>query len=131
MKILLADDNFVSRKLTALLLEQIGDCRHVSNGLEAYEAFVKAKEEGSSYDLLCLDIMMPQMDGQETLKKVREWEEEHGIDIESGTKVIMITSLDDKGSILQAFKSGCESYIIKPVEKKKLIDAIHKLNTVV
>ena len=131
MKILLADDNFVSRKLTALLLEQIGDCRHVSNGVEAYEAFVKAYEDKEPYDLVCLDIMMPNMDGQETLKKIRAWEEERDINIENGVKVIMITSLDDKGSILQAFKSGCESYIIKPVEKKKLLDAIHKLNLAV
>ena len=128
MKILLADDNFVSRKLTSLLLEQIGDCRHVSNGLEAYEAYVNAVESNEHFDLICLDIMMPTMDGQETLTKIREYEEENGISIESGVKVIMITSLDDKGNILQAFKAGCESYIIKPVEKKKLLDAIEKLN---
>ncbi len=131
MKILLADDNFVSRKLTSLLLEQMGDCRHVSNGLEAFEAYVNAVESKNPFDLICLDIMMPNMDGQETLKKIRQWETEKGISAEKGVKVIMITSLDDKGNILEAFKSGCESYIIKPVEKKKLINAIQKLNLIV
>ena len=82
------------------------------------------------YDLVCLDIMLPGLEGQGVLKQIREWEAKsniHGLD---GVKIIMITALGDSKNILQAFKSQCEGYIVKPIRKSKVIDQLNALGLV-
>ena len=127
MKILLIDDNFVSRKLLKITLEQVGDCSMAASGEEGVEIFNKAHGESKPFDLVCLDVMMPGLDGHETLAQIRSWEKQNGIDTVHGVKVIMITAMDDKKNVFQAFKGGCEAYIVKPVEGVKLMEAIERL----
>lgn len=130
MKVLLVDDNFVSRKLLKALLGEIGDCSLAASGEEGFELFVSANETKEPFDLVCLDVMMPGIDGHETLAKMRSWEDANGIDSISGVKVIMITAMDDKKNVFQAFKGGCEAYIVKPIERTKLMEAIARLGLV-
>jgi two-component system chemotaxis response regulator CheY len=127
MKILLVDDNFVSRKLLCSLLAGVGNSDMAANGQEAILAFTSAHSSGEPYDLICLDILMPEMDGNEVLVKIREWEQHNGIDSSHGAKIIMITAMDDKKNVFTAFNQGCEAYIVKPVEKSKLLGAVSKL----
>ncbi|MGL1901768.1 MAG: response regulator [Fibrobacterales bacterium] len=131
MKILIVDDSFVSRKLLKVILASLGDCDFASNGNEAVEAVTLAYSEKTPYDLICLDVMMPEVDGHEALKRIREHEEEIAVDIAHGVKVIMITAMDDEGSIFQAFRSGCEMYILKPIESSKIIEAVQELGLTV
>lgn len=130
MKILLVDDNFVSRKLLNALLKEVGECVLAASGEEAFEQFTHAQSNGVPFDLICLDVMMPGLDGHETLAQVREWEAKNEIDAVHGVKVIMITAMDDKKNVFQAFKGGCEAYIVKPVERNKLMEAIARLGLV-
>ena len=67
MRILLAEDNFVTRKLMVAILSQYGECDVAVDGMEAVDAFLMALEDGKPYDLICLDIMMPVMDGFQAL----------------------------------------------------------------
>jgi|APSaa5957512622_1039677.scaffolds.fasta_scaffold313030_1 two-component system, chemotaxis family, chemotaxis protein CheY len=127
MKILIVDDSFVSRKLLKVILSPFGVCDIASDGNEASEAVELSYKENTPYDLICLDVMMPEVDGHEALKIIRQYEEEIGIDIAHGIKVIMITAMDDEGSIFQAFRSGCEMYILKPIEAAKVLEAIKEL----
>ncbi|MGL1934721.1 MAG: response regulator [Fibrobacterales bacterium] len=127
MKILIVDDSFVSRKLLKVILTPLGDCDFATNGNEATEAVILSYSENTPYDLICLDVMMPEVDGHEALKKIREHEEKIGIDIAHSVKVIMITAMDDEGSIFQAFRSGCEMYILKPIEASKVKEAVQEL----
>ena len=127
LRILIVEDNFDSRRLLQKLLSNYGECDVAVNGKEAVEAFEKALDEEFSYDLICLDILMPVMDGQETLKKIREIEEVRGIYGDDGVKVIITSALDDNENILKAFRTGCEGYIPKPLEKKKLLDKLKEL----
>lgn len=85
---------------------------------------------GQSYDLICLDIMMPQMDGHDTLAAIRQIEKEHGINGLDGAKVIMTTALSDSKNIMGAFRTGCEAYIVRPVAKEKLLEEMGKLGLV-
>tara|TARA_B110000483_G_scaffold136605_1_gene163346 strand:+ start:3077 stop:3472 length:396 start_codon:yes stop_codon:yes gene_type:complete len=130
MKILLVDDNFVSRKLLNSLLSGVGVCSPAASGEEALSLFVEAAKAEEPFDLICLDIMMPGLDGHETLSAIREWELDNAVDHISGVKVIMITAMDDKKNVFQAFKSGCESYIVKPIEQIKLMEAISRLGLI-
>ena len=127
MKILIVDDNFVNRKLLKVILSNIGDCDFASDGLEALEAVRLSYEEDRPYNLICLDVMMPNMNGLDTMKGIRKYEEELNISLRDGCKIIMVTSLEDDQSIFQAFRNGCESYIIKPIESKKILDSVKKL----
>ncbi|MCP5053853.1 MAG: response regulator transcription factor, partial [bacterium] len=100
MKILIVEDDFYSRRLLQRILAPYGECDIAVNGQEAVEAFKHSLGEEFSYDLICLDILMPVMDGQETLKKIREIEETRGIYGDDGAKIIMISVMDDNKSIL-------------------------------
>jgi two-component system chemotaxis response regulator CheY len=124
MKTLIVDDEFTSSLLLQQRLKPYGECHIAVNGREAVDAFRKALDEGTPYDLICMDIMMPEMDGQAALKEIRRMEEARGIISIHGVKVIMATSMDDSRDVLDAFKSLCDGYIIKPVDKTKLLDYI-------
>ena len=76
MKILLAEDDFVTRKFMASFLSKYGECDVTVDGMEAVDAFMLALEEGEPYDLVCLDIMMPVMDGYQALMGIRKLEKE-------------------------------------------------------
>ena len=126
MKILIVEDNFTSRKLLHKHLSSYGDSDIAINGKEAVEAFVSAHDAGEPYDLICLDIMMPEMDGQEALKEIRRIEEEMDIHGLGRVKIIMTTILDVRKNVMEAFKSQCDGYIIMPINKQdlwKIIDS--------
>jgi two-component system chemotaxis response regulator CheY len=130
LKILVAEDDFACRKLLQSFLSEYGDCFVVINGHEAVEAVKDALDEGQPYDLICLDIMMPEMDGHEALESIRKVENEHGIAGLDGVKVIMTTALSDSASVIGAFKAGCEAYIVKPLGKRNLFEEMEKLGFV-
>ncbi len=127
MKCLIVEDDFAARKLLQIYLSDYGDCFVAVNGREAVEAVREALDKGVPYDLICLDIMMPEMDGQEALKEIRRIESEHGIRGLDSVKVIMTTVLEDSKNIAEAFKSGCEGYLNKPIKKEEFFGEIRSL----
>ena len=127
MHILVVEDDFISRRLLCRYLEPFGECDVAVNGEEAVAAVKHAVESGSHYDLICLDIMMPGMDGHETLKEIRDCEKANSIPVGEGAKVIMTSSLQDHQSIRRAFKSSADGYVVKPVEKKKFLATLSEV----
>jgi two-component system chemotaxis response regulator CheY len=128
MKVLVVEDDFISRKLLTTLLGHYGECDIAVDGLEAVEAFKSAIADDRPYDLICMDIMMPNLDGQEALKQIRAYEKEKGQDAASEVKVIMTTALDDPKNVMESlYKGGAVAYIVKPIDKKKLIDEVRKI----
>jgi two-component system chemotaxis response regulator CheY len=125
MKVLVVEDDFVSRKLLQKLLGHYGECDIAVNGREAVEAFRLALDEGKPYDLVCMDIMMPELDGQEALKEIREMEKERSIREADRAKVIMTTALDDPRNVVESlYKGGADSYVVKPIDSKHLLQEI-------
>jgi len=130
MKTLIVEDDFTSRLLLQEVLKHYGPTHIAVNGREAVEA-VRASLEGKDrYDLVCLDIMMPEMDGQTTLKKIRELEEAKGILSTTGAKIIMTTALVDVKNIVDAFKGLCDGYMVKPVKKSELLAKLKSLKLI-
>ena len=74
MRILLAEDDYASRKFGISFLSKYGEVDATVDGEEAVAAFEFAAEDGEYYDLICLDIMMPGTDGIEALYRIRESE---------------------------------------------------------
>ncbi len=126
MKSLIVEDDYITAQVMKEILSAFGECDAAEDGKQALDLFSESHVDGFPYDVIFLDIMMPELDGQETLAKMREIEKEFGILGLDGVKVVMTTALDDFENIKKAFKNQCEGYIVKPVEKdkvvKKLID---------
>ncbi len=75
LRVLLVEDDFTSRLLLQTFLSRYGDCHIAVNGHEAVEAFRDALARGQRYDMICMDIMMPEMDGGEAVRQIRAMEE--------------------------------------------------------
>lgn len=128
MKTLIAEDDFTSRTIARRLLERFGPCDAVEDGLAAVKAFEQALRAGRPYDLVCLDIMMPDMDGQEALKRIRAVEAQMGIRGTGEVKVIMLSALDDPRSVVEAFyRGGATAYLVKPLAPERLESELRQL----
>lgn len=130
MRVLIVEDDFTSRKLLSALLTPFGECDIATNGVEAVEAVGMAIEEEEPYQLICLDIMMPKLDGHGALEKIRKLEEAKGYKGRRGARIIMTTALSDSQSILQAFRSQCEGYLVKPINRVKLYDLLREVGLI-
>ncbi len=122
-KILIIDDDFLNRKVLSMLMSKYGQCDIAINGKEALDAINLMIGENSHYDLICLDIMMPEIDGYQVLKEIRTIEKKFDL---VPMKILMTTAMSDSKHILQAFKEQCDGYLIKPITienlEKYLID---------
>ncbi|MFC1763204.1 response regulator [Planctomycetota bacterium] len=127
MKFLIVEDDFTSRRLLQQYLSEHGTCLIAVSGKEALQAVKESLENNDPYDLICLDIMMPEMDGQECLKYIREIEAKRGIRCPASVKVIMISSLTDTANMVTAYCTGCEFYLVKPIDRKKLLSVMTDL----
>jgi len=130
MKILIAEDDLTSRVFLQKFLSKYGTCDGVVAGLEALDAVVLAIRDDAPYDLICLDIMMPKVDGVRVLKAIRDVEKQKGIKTDNRTKVIMTTALADTNFVQQAFNIGCEAYASKPIDTNKLVETLRNLRLI-
>lgn len=130
MKILLAEDDFVTRKFMKNFLSKYGECDVTVDGMEAVDAFMMALEEDEPYDLVCLDVMMPVMDGYQALVGIRNLEKERDIPEDKAVKVIMTTALNDEKNVKMAFDLGCTIYSGKPIDQDRFEQALKKLGLI-
>jgi len=130
MKCLIVDDDFTCRRILLAYLSKYGECHVAVNGHEAIEAFKTATEENAPYDVITLDIMMPETNGHEVLKAIRQIEEENETFGNDGVKVIMTSALDDSENIRFAFREQCEGYLVKPIDKQSLLDKLQEFGLV-
>ncbi len=116
MNILVVEDDMVSRKFMMKFLSKYGECQAAEDGEQAVEMYKEATQKENPYNLICMDIMMPKMNGYETLKQIREFEEEQGINGTQEAKVIMTSGMDACTNVTKAFELGCVAYTSKPID---------------
>ncbi|PCJ62875.1 MAG: response regulator [Planctomycetota bacterium] len=126
MKILIVEDNFVSRNLLVSMLSKYGVCHVAVNGQEAVNAFKESAED--QYDLICLDISMPIKRGLEALKEIRAFELKMKINTFDHTKIVMVSALDDKENITRAYSLNCDGFLAKPIKMDELQKMLSTLN---
>lgn len=126
MKSLVVEDDNVSRTLLQELLNSLGEADAAEDGRAGVEAFREAHDKEAPYDLVCMDIMMPGMDGHAALRLIRVMEKSRGIKEEDAVKVIMTTSLADRKNVVEA-SERCDAYLIKPIHKEKLLGKLKDL----
>ena len=128
MKTLIVEDDFVSRRILKDILSPMGDCDVAIDGSEAIQAFRLAWEDKTPYELICMDIMMPKMDGQEALFKIRELEKTQGVRSRDEVKVIMILALDSPKTVFASYyRGGATSYLVKPITRDAVLGEIYNL----
>ena len=115
MKILVVEDDEICAKVLKTALTKYGQIDIAEDGVIGLAAVEEALDQKEPYDLICLDIMMPNMDGHETLPLIREKELKHGFYIGQGSKILMTTAISDHRNIIESFKEDCDGYIVKPV----------------
>lgn len=127
MKVLIVEDDFASRKFIMKFMNDFASCDVTADGMEAVDAYMMAKEDNEPYDLICLDVMMPVMDGYQVLKAIRDMETQEGIADDKRVKIIMMTALNQEQHVKKAFEMGCTVYCAKPIDLDKLKSVMQKL----
>ena len=130
MKILIVDDDFTCRLLMQELLKNYGQSQVAVNGREAVEAVRQAIDDDAPYTLICLDIMMPEMDGHEALRQIRALEEARVVLPRKGAKILMTTAVSDIDNVNTALTSECNGYLTKPIQKVKLLYELRRLKLI-
>lgn len=118
--LLVVDDNRITTKLLRRYLEANGyDAAEAYDGVECLERVAERMP-----DAIVLDVMMPRLDGYETVKKLRESPATDKI------PVVIVTALNDVSNQLKAIEAGADDFLSKPIEEKLLIAKVKLLSTV-
>ena len=115
MKVLIVEDDKI---LSNTIKQCLGDKFDTEQAYDGYEGYIFAKE--NIYDVIIMDIMMPEMDGYEVVKKLRD----NGI----FTPVLMLTAKDSISDKVKGLSIGADDYLVKPFEREELIARIEALN---
>lgn len=107
-----------------------GECDQAVDGMEAIDAYIAAVKDQKPYDLICLDIMMPKVDGIKALKTIRDLEKQNNIPKDKRVKVIVTTALAETACVKNAFSLGCEAYAPKPIDTRKLTEILVELDLI-
>jgi len=127
MKSLIAEDDLTTSILLQGLLTPYGECHIAVTGRQAVAAYGMALDAGQPYDLVCLDVMLPEMDGHAALKEIRAVEELRITNSIYGAKIIMISALGDIKNMSVAYQHLCDGYLVKPIDKTELLEVLSKL----
>ena len=120
-RLLVVEDEAINRRTVERMLQHFGDTETAATGEEALSAYRAAVAERRPYDLICLDIRLPGMDGMEVLKEIRRLEFEAGVAPKGEVKVLMISTLGSPHDVVEAYyRGGCNGYLVKPLDAVKL-----------
>ena len=130
MRILIAEDDRLSRAYLEAFMKEYGQCDTAADGMETLDLYLEALKNGTPYDLLCLDIMMPKVDGLMVLRLIRELEKQRKFSEEQQAKIIMMTAIADIEHVDQAFELGCDAYASKPIEIDQVQEVLEDLGLI-
>lgn len=130
MKILIVDDVPLIRNMLEHILKPFGEVDIAEDGMQAINKVTQKIRTNEPYDLISLDILLPFVDGVEVLKKIREVEQANKVPELKKSKVVMVTTLNDRIMVMRCLEAGCDGFIGKPFSKEKIIEEIHKLGLI-
>ena len=131
LRILIVEDDFISRFTLSEMLSDFGQCDVAVDGQKAVEAFQTRLEQDRPYRLVCLDIMMPGMTGHEAILEMRALEAQHDIHGINRARIVMTTALGDKSNVFLAFSRECDAYLVKPLARQVLVAQMKQLQVIV
>jgi two-component system chemotaxis response regulator CheY len=130
MRILVVDDDPGAVELLRAILAPLGEVFGVGDGQKALELFRHGLDDGTPFDLVCLDIRMPGTDGQRVLSAMRRMERARGLSRERWSRILMTTGVTDRPHVLKALEEACDGYVVKPVTRDDLFDRLEGLGMI-
>ena len=130
MRSLIIEDDPANQFILKQFLAPYGQSSVASDGASGVELFCQALDKELPFDLVCIDIMMPGMDGLEALKQIRQEEASRGIVGLEGVKIIMASAVADSSTVIKSFREGCEAYLIKPLNHEDLVRNLRTLKLI-
>lgn len=132
LRILIVEDEYISRILLKEMLSPFGECYEAIDGNDAFDKISQSfKVPEERFDLICLDIMLPGRDGHDLLKEIRNLEVKNEIQGQDIVKVIMVSSLGDTENIVRAMVNGkCQAYLKKPVSQEGIEEQLRYLHLI-
>jgi two-component system, chemotaxis family, chemotaxis protein CheY len=130
MRTLIVEDVHFLALILQRIIEPYSKADFAQNGAVAIDKYTKAFTKGKAYDLICLDLLLPEMDGFEVLRSLRQFEDEFNLPPEARTKVVVISTFNDQNTVNKARAAGCDSYIAKPFRKDRVLKTIEKLGLI-
>ena len=128
MRVLIVDDDFYSRSFLEYILHPYAMCDVAENGEEAVMAFQRALKDMKPYDLVCMDLRMPEIDGSEAMREIRDVEKDHGVDKARQAKIIITSVLEDAEDTHNAmFLGGATAFLQKRIEESSLLTELKRL----
>ena len=127
MKTLIIEDEPTSARLLTSALKTYGPVAHAPAAPEAFELYRKALELNEPFDLICLDLELPKYDGLEFLDEIRRAEDERGVALHTGVKILITTGHADPQTFFDANSGGCDGFLTKPVNRDKLVSELKRL----
>lgn len=131
MRLLIVDDNEKNCKLLTAMVGKFGQCDAVQSGAQAVSAFTRSWEEWKPIDLILLDYLMPEMDGQQVIREIRAIEDKKKISKEHRVNIVMVTAVAEKTKVIDCLRDGCDDFVVKPIDSGILFQKIAKLGLVV
>lgn len=123
MRILLIDDEPIALTKLELMLTNVGACDTAVSGVAATECFVKAIGDNQPYDLITIDIELPDITGLDLLNRFCSLEQKNGI---VPAKKIMVTAHSNVEFVVKA-KDKCDAFVVKPLRKATLLEKVNEL----
>ena len=120
MKILAIEDDRSTQELLKKILEPHCDLTVVGTAIEGINLFTESLMAFDLYDVILLDIGLPDMGGIEALHIIRVFEKVKSISPNRRVKIIMMTADADEQKVKQSLQNGCDNFLIKPISKDKL-----------
>jgi two-component system, chemotaxis family, chemotaxis protein CheY len=131
MRALIVEDDSTSGVILEQILSAYGHCDMVMDGKAAVAAFRHALSKGEPYDLICMDIMLPRLNGQQALQRMRKAEEEAGIPAAERVNVFMTTALKETNEVAEAlYKGGAAAFFIKPINVDSFTDGLRSIGLI-
>ena len=127
MKVLIVDDELVSRKKMEKIMQRYGDCVAVDSGTAAIKAYTESLLAKEYYGLITLDVSMPDMEGTEVLATIRMLERNNAIVDKERAKILMVTSHGDHETVVASIKGGCDDYIKKPFTLERVTQKLDQM----
>ncbi len=130
IRALIVEDVFLIQRVIERFIEPYGTFRVSNNGKEALKIYAEYFFNGEAFNLVCLDIYLPEMNGLKVLKHIREFEKEIHLSEDERSKIVIISSVTHPGTLQQAYDLGCDYYITKPFSKDDVVRALKKLKLI-
>lgn len=116
MRILIVEDDEISRFFMHKYLIKYGECILAKDGLEAIELFESSILNEEFIDLICLDIMLPKVDGLDVLNIIRKQESEISDSKKVRSTIIITSALNNRATVSKAYSLGCDAFLWKPIK---------------